>query len=242
MQIHLRASHLNLEGGHSAQPVAQCWHAARDHTGIGNYCHVAFQRVVIVTEKIAEVCAADFFFALDHKMHVHRQFALLLDRLLKAENVRKDLAFVVRCTTRKNVAILQNRLKRRRIPKLQRIWRLHIVMSVDQNGSPPGPMLIARPNDRMTRRGNQLCLQTNTREFLHEPMRTFGQSFGVLAVGRDTWKPQERIQIFKVTWTHAVNVRPTFRHLPLNCVTQIEMGLFPALPCASVRACPNLRH
>src|SRR5882724_1157241 len=104
-------------------------------------------------------------------MHVHWQFALLFDRLLKAENVRKDLAFVVGCATRKNVSILQNRLERRRIPKLQRIWWLHIVMSVDQNGAPPGLMFVACPNDRMTSCGNELSLKTNARESFHQPMR-----------------------------------------------------------------------
>src|SRR6266487_1438689 len=168
-------------------------------------------------------------------MQIYRQFTILLHHLLDAQDVRKDLAFVVGCAARKNVSILQNRLERWRIPKLQRIWGLHIVMSVDQNGAPPGPMLIVRPNDRMTRRGNELCLQTNTREFLHEPMRTFGQSFGVLVVGRDTWKPQERIKIFKVTWTHADNGRPTFRHLPLNYAAQIEMSLSRLSMCRNVR-------
>ena len=34
MQIHLRTGHFDLESGYSTQPVAQCWHAALDHSGI----------------------------------------------------------------------------------------------------------------------------------------------------------------------------------------------------------------
>ena len=106
-------------------------------------------------------------------MQIDRQFALLFDRLLNAKNVRKNLAFVIGCAACKNVAVLQNRFERRRIPKPQRIGRLHIVMSVDQNGAVFGSILIARPNDGMTTRRNKFCFQTNAREFFHEPIRAF---------------------------------------------------------------------
>ena len=46
-------------------------------------------------------------------MQIHRQITMLLDRFLNSENVRKDLALVVRRAPREHVAVLQDRLERR---------------------------------------------------------------------------------------------------------------------------------
>ena len=110
-------------------------------------------------QKISEIAAADFFFAFNDEMQIHRQIALLLERFLNAENVREDLALVVRRTARKDVAIFQDRLERRRFPQLERIGRLHIVVTVNQNGAPAFLMFVLRPNNRMTRSRNQASLR-----------------------------------------------------------------------------------
>ena len=39
-------------------------------------------------------------------MQIDRQFAIFFDRLLNAENVRKNLTFVIGSAARKNVAVL----------------------------------------------------------------------------------------------------------------------------------------
>src|SRR5213596_146684 len=87
MQIHLRPSNLDLEGGHSTQTIAECWYASLNHSSIGDHGHVAFERIAIFLQKNAQVCAADFLFALNHQMQIHRQVAILFDRFLNAENV-----------------------------------------------------------------------------------------------------------------------------------------------------------
>src|SRR5205823_5760667 len=97
-------------------------------------------------------------------MQIHRQIVMLLDRFLNPENMRKDLAFVVGSAACKNVAVLQNRLERGRVPKLQRIRRLHIVMPVDQHCPAPGLLFIMRPDDWMSTRGNKLRLQAEDRK------------------------------------------------------------------------------
>src|ERR1044071_6866841 len=91
-------------------------------------------------------------------MQVYRQIAALFDCFLDADDVREDLALIVGCAARKDVAVFENRLERRRIPKLQWIGWLYIVMPVDQNRAASGLMFVARPDDRVPFRGNKLCL------------------------------------------------------------------------------------
>src|SRR5216684_6041874 len=128
---------------------------------------------------------------------------MLLDRLLNSENVRKDLAFVISGATRKNITVFQNWLERRRIPKLQRIRRLHVVMAVNQHGRTTGAMFIACPDNGMTFRRYKLRLQTDPFELVHQPVCTLDQLFLVLIVSRDAWKPQKRVILLKIIVAHA---------------------------------------
>ena len=135
-------------------------------------------------------------------MQIHWQIVMFLHRFLNSENVRKDLSLVVRCASRENVAVLQNRLERRRIPQLQGIGRLHVIMSVDQNCAASGLMFVARPNNRMPTRWDELRLQADAREFFHQPPCALLQLLLILIVGRDTRKPQERIIFGKIIVAH----------------------------------------
>src|SRR5437762_13956693 len=94
-------------------------------------------------------------------MQIYGQIATLFDSFLNPEDMRKDLSFVVCRTASKDVSVLEHRLEWRRIPKPQRVRRLHIVMSVDQNGASPGLMYIVRPHDRDPTRRHKLCFETN---------------------------------------------------------------------------------
>ncbi len=116
MQVHLRARHFHLERGHAAQTVAERRHAARDHAGVGDDRHIAFERVAIILQKPWQVVAANLFLALDDEVQVNGQIAAFFERLLDAENVREDLAFVVRRAPRVDIAVFQDRIERRRIP------------------------------------------------------------------------------------------------------------------------------
>src|SRR6266849_6125487 len=149
-------------------------------------------------------------------MQIDRQFAIFFDRLLNPENVRKNLTFVIGRATRKDISVLQNRIERRRIPQLQRIGRLHVVMSVNQNCVPTLLMLVARPNDRVPRGWNQFRLQSNTGQFLDQPVGAFAYSFRIIIVRGNAWKPQKRIEIFKMTGAHGCTLaKKSFRRSQL---------------------------
>ena len=175
-------------------------------------------------------------------MQIHGQIAMLLDRFLNAEDVRKDLALIVRCAARENVAVLQDRLERRRIPKLQWIWWLHIVMAVNQNCAPPGLVFVARPDNWVAFRGYELRLQADAVQLLHQPVCALAQLLLVLIIGRNTWKPQERIILFEIIVAHGQKSKPgllqtsTTQRTPSNC----RVGASPAPRKAGKRsACPT---
>ena len=209
VQIHFRTGYFQLKRRDTAQPITHSWHTARDHSGIRDNCHVTFERVPIFAEKRTQIRTANFLFPFDHQMQIHRQLTMLLDRFLNSENVRKNLAFVVRGATRKNVAVLQHRLERRRVPKFQRIRRLHVVMAVNQNRRMTGSVFIAGPHNGMPFRGYKLRLQADLVELVHQPVCTFDQFFLVLIVSRNARKPQERIILLKMIIAHAPELRPT---------------------------------
>jgi len=120
------------------------------------------------------------------------------------------LALIIRRPSREHVAVLQNRLERRRIPQLQGIGRLHVVMSVDQNCPAPSLMFVARPNNRMPTRWDELRLQADAREFFHQPPCALLQLLLMLVVGRDTRKPQERIILLEIIVAHDGKIKPAF--------------------------------
>ena len=154
-------SHFHLERGHAAQTVAERRHAPRDHAGVGNDCHIAFERLAISLQKPGQVAAANLFFALNDEVQVDGQIAAFFERLLDAENMREDLALVVRRTPRVDITVFQNRSEGRRIPQLERVGRLHIVMPVKHDGLAAGLMFVSCPDHRMSRGGNQLRLKAD---------------------------------------------------------------------------------
>ena len=214
VQIHLRAGDLNLERGHAAEAVAQGRHPTRDHSGIGNERDIAVQRVAIVAQESRQTSAADFLFAFDDEMQVHGQVALLFHRLLEAEDVREDLAFVVCRTAREDEAVFQDWIERRRIPEFERIGRLHIVVTVNHHGLAAGLMLVFRPDDRMAGSGNELRFEADAVEFFDEPVRAFADVFGVGVVGRDARESKEGEVLIEVILAHEAeaNVRERSCH------------------------------
>src|ERR1043166_5205748 len=74
-------------------------------------------------------------------------------------------------------------------------------------------MFVACPDDGMPARGNQLCLQTNARELVYEPLCAVLEFFLVLIVSRNTRKAEERIIFLKVVVTHGDKL-VGFRSLP----------------------------
>ncbi len=100
---------------------------------------------------------SNFFFAFYQEFHVAGKF-VTVHKVFKSLDVHKRLSFIVVGTACINGSVSYFRFKRRRIPQVYRIFRLHIVVSVHQDGG------FLRINDffcidhRMTGRRVYFCI------------------------------------------------------------------------------------
>src|SRR5689334_243971 len=115
----------------------------------------------MLAEETRQIAAANFFLALNDQVKVNRQFALLRDRFRDPKNVSEDLPLVVGRAPGKDVAVLQDRIERRRFPEFKRIGWLDIVMAIDHYRLATGLMFILRPDHRMPGGRHQFRLQSD---------------------------------------------------------------------------------
>jgi hypothetical protein len=101
-------------------------------------------------KKSLEMLAANFLLAFDEQDQIDGQSAALVQRLFNSEHMREVLAFVVRRPAREDVTVGHARFERRRIPKRQRINRLHVVVSVDHHRAASSNVRVFRNDDRVS--------------------------------------------------------------------------------------------
>ena len=94
----------------------------------------AFSSLLVGLDEVVQVGAADFFFAFEDQLDVHRQAAVLLQVRFDGLEVHEHLALVVGRAARVDLAVADRRLERRRLPQVERIDRLHVVVAVEENG------------------------------------------------------------------------------------------------------------
>ena len=83
--------------------------------------------------KSSRLRGADFLFAFEDDLDVDRQPAVLLQVRLDRLEVHEHLALVVGRAARVDLAVADRRLERRRLPQVERIDRLHVVVAVEQD-------------------------------------------------------------------------------------------------------------
>ncbi len=133
MQVVIGALHQQFPVDDAAQADANGGQFRREHFGIANYGGVAFEACRLAGHVGFDVFAAHLFFAFDQELHVDRQFAVLFQQSLHGFDQDVGLAFVVGRPARVDVVVADVGLKRRRLPFVQRIGRLHVIMPVEQH-------------------------------------------------------------------------------------------------------------
>ena len=133
MQIALRAAEIDLAVDEAAQPVANRRDAAIEHRRIRDHDDVGAELALVGLDEVVEVRRADFFLAFEDDLHVDRQLAGLLQVRLDGLEVHEHLALVVGRSARVDLAVADGRLKGRRLPQLDRIDRLHVVVAVEKD-------------------------------------------------------------------------------------------------------------
>ena len=115
----------------------------------------ALELVLVGADEVVEVDAADFFFAFEDELDVHRQPAVLLQVRFDRLEVHEHLALVVGRAARVDLAVADGRLERRRLPEVERIDRLHVVVAVEEDRRRARRAEPVAVDDRIARRLDQ---------------------------------------------------------------------------------------
>ena len=200
MQIGVAAFQLDLAVHEAAQAVTDRRHAAGEHRRVGDHDDVGFERVLVRDDEVVEVRAADLFLALENDPDVHRQPAVLLQVRLDGLEVHEDLALVVGRAARVDLAVADGRLERRRLPQVERIDRLHVVVAVEQDRR---RALRAEPvavHDRIARRLDEPdVLHADAAHLVRAPLGAtldVGRVLGQRADARDGEQGLQFLEVF----------------------------------------------
>ena len=183
------------------------------HAGVADQRQVALELAGVVAHETEQVLRPALFFAFDHHGDVERQFAR--DRLEGAASLDKGhgLAFVVAGAARDDdfpaaVERLDARLERRRLPQIERIDRLHVIMAIEQDARrlPRGRSVAAfADHDRVAVGRAHAGLESETAEVGGD---VFGRGAAMRCigrVGRDRLNSQEREQPIEASVEIAVD-------------------------------------
>jgi hypothetical protein len=90
----------------------------------------------VLVDVLLDDGAAALLLALEHHAEVDRQPAGPLQPALRRQQERERRPLVVGAAAGAHLAVDDRRLERRRLPQLQRLGRLHVVVAVDQQRGP----------------------------------------------------------------------------------------------------------
>ena len=185
MQIAFRPAEIDLAIHEAAQPVTNRRDAAIEHRRIRDDDDVSRKLALVGLDEVIEVRRTDFFLAFEDDLHVDWQLAGLLQVGLDGLEMHEHLTLVVGRSARVNLAVADGGLKGRRLPQLDRIDRLHVVVAVEKHrrcafGAKPVAI-----DDGIARRLDQADVgQANAAHFVGGPLRTAPHIARVLQAGR----------------------------------------------------------
>ena len=130
VQVARRAVQLDFKCNDAAQRIGERGMFRAGHAGVRDDDGVAFQFGTIFFQKDGKVFAADFLLTFNHKSQVAGQGSSGFEIGLDGLQVGEVLALVVGAAARVNGTSLNARLERRRIPQVERLGRLHVVVAV----------------------------------------------------------------------------------------------------------------
>ena len=175
-------------------------------------------------------------------LDVHRQAAVLLQMRLDGLEVHEDLALVVGGAARVDLAVADRRLEGRRLPQLDRIDGLDVVVAVEEDRRRPLRCQPVAVHDRVARRLDQPdVLHADAAQFIRRPFGALAHVGLVLRQRADAGNREIRLQFLDVAIAVGVDEVDDVVHRSMpagNFDWQIR-AVAPFLPGADI--IPHLR-
>ena len=153
MQVTCGPPHDELHRSDAAQGVGKRRFVTGSHSRVRDRDEIAGKLLAVLSQEVGKIRATDLLFSLDQEDHIDRQNPLLAQCLGDPKDVGEDLALIVGGAPCVDPAIRDTGLEGMCRPPVERIGRLHVIVSVDQDGPLGGIAWRGGDNDRRTRRG-----------------------------------------------------------------------------------------
>ncbi len=92
----------------------------------------------IALDRCVEVRRADLFLAFHHDFQIDRQRSARVHVCVDGGQMHHDLSLVVDGAASEDLAVAHVAFERRRLPQIERVDRLHVVVAVNEHGRLPG--------------------------------------------------------------------------------------------------------
>ena len=192
-----------FETGDAPQAVSEGRVLRRRHARVRNDDGVAAQLGLVLLQKRRQALAAHFFLALDHERQVAWQLRARRKIGLDSLEMGQVLPFVVAGSASKQRTACNPRLERRRLPKVHRLGRLHVIMAIYHKMRAAVSLGLGRGrlgnHDGVALRGAKPGVQADLPAVLDHPLRTRLQVLPMLRLGGDARKAHILAQFINST-------------------------------------------
>ncbi len=199
VQVAVGARDPDLHVGQALQAVEQRRLAGRVHRGVGDHHRVAAQALAaVLAHEALDRGAPDLLLALEDELHVDGKLPPLFEHRLHRLDMGEGLAFVVGGAARDQEIPLDRGLEWGALPLLQRLGRLHVVVTVEEDRR-----LVrgARPlavDQRVDLGRDDLRLHPGRSKLLGNELRAAQHVLFVLRLGGDGGDPQVLLELLEV--------------------------------------------
>ena len=135
---HARVRGLQLEIEISPHPIGDRGLLGAEHGRVGHHNSIGSKSLPIAGDKRHQISAADLLLSLENEFDIDGQAASGPQIGLHGLHMRQHLPLVVAYAPPKKVFSADGRIERRRAPLVDRVGRLDVVMSVDEQRRPVG--------------------------------------------------------------------------------------------------------
>ena len=173
---------------------------------------VRVEEVDVAADDLVEVRAPDLLLALDDPADPHRELAARLAHRSNRCEPNRKLGLVVGRAAREQLPVAHRRLERRRLPEVERIDRLHVVVVVQEEREVAGARELAVDRRRGAVDRQLPCLEAGAGEQLLDELRGLRE---LLSLGRDARLPAEELEDAQGVAFDRLDVDSGRRHGPI---------------------------